>query len=81
MSEHNNGIALIFARTETKNFFDYVWESADSILFIKKRLKFCKLDGSFGGGATAPSVLIAYGKDNTKALQESNLVGKLIKLK
>lgn len=25
MVEHKNGIALIFARTETKAFFDYVW--------------------------------------------------------
>lgn len=25
MVEHGNGISLIFARTETKAFFDYVW--------------------------------------------------------
>jgi hypothetical protein len=40
LCEHGNGIALIFARTETKAFFDYVWKHADAIFFIKNRLRF-----------------------------------------
>lgn len=78
---HNNGIALIFARTETKGFFDHVWDGADSILFLRRRVKFVKADLSGGGSSTAPSVLIAYGANNTKALEESGLDGKLIRLK
>lgn len=35
MKVHNNGIVLIFARTETKIFFDHIWEYATAILFIK----------------------------------------------
>jgi len=31
MAEHDNGIALIFARTETRIFFPYIWDYADSI--------------------------------------------------
>lgn len=81
LKNHNNGIALIFARTETKGFFDHVWNDADSILFIKRRVKFVKNDLSGGGSSTAPSVLIAYGKNNTEALERSNIEGKLIKLK
>lgn len=81
LKNHNNGIALIFARTETKGFFDHVWENADSILFLKRRVKFVKADLSSGGSSTAPSILIAYGKNNTKALENCGLEGKLVKLK
>ena len=81
LKNHDNGISLIFARTETKGFFDHVWENADSILFLKRRVKFVKADLSSGGSATAPSILIAYGKNNTKALENCKLEGKLIKLK
>lgn len=78
LKEHNNGIALIFARTETRAFFDYVWAGAHSLLFLKRRVKFVKADLSGGGSSTAPSVLIAYGIDNTEALKSSGLEGKLI---
>ena len=44
LKEHNNGIALIFARTETKGFFDYIWNDADSIMFLKSRIKFLNKD-------------------------------------
>jgi hypothetical protein len=80
LKNHGNGISLIFARTETKGFFDHVWENADSILFLKRRVKFVKSDLSKGGSSTAPSVLIAYGHDNTLALKYSGLEGKLIEL-
>lgn len=80
LKKHNNGIALIFARTETKGFFDHVWNDAHSILFLKRRVKFVKKDLSGGGSSTAPSVLIAYGENNTEALIDSGLEGKLIKL-
>lgn len=81
LSNHENGIALIFARTETKAFFDYIWDKADSILFIKRRIKFIKSDFSGSGSSTAPSVLISYGKNNTEALEKCGIEGKLIKLK
>lgn len=80
LKEHGNGLALIFARTETRGFFDNVWYNASSILFIKRRIKFVKSDLSGGGSSTAPSVLIAYGNNNTKSLEESGIDGKLILL-
>lgn len=79
-SEHNNSVVLIFARTETAGFHNWVWPKADSILFIKRRLKFLRPDGSKGGSSTAPSVLIAYGKNNTLALLNSGIEGKLVQL-
>lgn len=35
LKQHRNGIALIFARTETKCFFENVWYDADAVLFVK----------------------------------------------
>jgi DNA N-6-adenine-methyltransferase (Dam) len=40
LAEHQHGTALIFARTETKMFFESVWPKASSMLFIKGRLHF-----------------------------------------
>lgn len=81
MVEHGDGVVLIFARTETKAFFEYVWNQADAILFLKGRLRFHTPDGKIGGTAGSPSVLIAYGANNVKALENCGLDGKLIYLK
>lgn len=40
LAEHENGIALIFARTETATFQRHVWEQCDAMLFIEGRLHF-----------------------------------------
>lgn len=75
------GIALIFARTETKTFFDYVWDGADAILFIKGRIKFFTPEGKEAGTAGSPSVLIAYGEQEIETLRNSGIPGKLLLLK
>jgi len=81
LAKHEEGgIALVFARTETKAFFDTVWDEADAILFLKGRLKFHKPDGSVGGTAGSPSVLIAYGQREVKVLENCGLTGKLVYL-
>lgn len=77
MSEHNNGIALIFARTDTRMFHDYVF-NADAILFIKGRLSFYNVEGVKGGTAGAPSCLVAYGPEAVERLKKSNIKGKLV---
>lgn len=81
MVEHGNGIVLIFARTETKAFFYYVWNGADAIMFLKGRLKFHYPDGKQGGTAGSPSVLIAYGSENVKCLEQCGLDGRIVYLK
>lgn len=78
---HGNGIALIFARTETLCFFNHIWFDADAILFVKGRIKFYHITGKQGGTAGAPSVFIAYGKNNAEILKSSGIEGKFIKLK
>lgn len=83
MAEHEGGgIALIFARTETRTFFETVWPVAHSIMFLRGRIRFYNADGTQGrysGGA--PSSLIAYSTFDADKLAESGLTGKLIKLK
>jgi hypothetical protein len=79
MCNHNNGIALIFARTETRMFFDYIWNDAAALYFIKGRLKFYNVDGTQGKNtAGAPSVLVAYGKDNIDCFKNCIYDGKLV---
>ncbi len=71
MALHNNGIALVFARTETQAFFRFVWPKASRLLFIRKRLTFAYPDGSLprhGANSGGPSVLIAYGAEMAKRL-------------
>ena len=80
MKQHNNGIALIFARTDTKMFHDFCF-TADAILFIKGRLKFCDIRGDPQGTAGAPSCLIAWGGEAVNRLKNSGIKGKFIKLK
>lgn len=82
MAEHSNGVALIFARTETRMFFETVWSKATSLLFLRSRVHFHKRDGSLpsakgkggSGGPGAPSVLVAYGTDASARL--TNLLSK-----
>lgn len=84
LAQHGNGIALIFARTETRMFFDHVWRRADAVLFIEGRLHFHHVDGSrAAANAGAPSCLVAYGSANRRALsdaQDRGIKGRLITL-
>jgi hypothetical protein len=78
---HGDCVSLIFARTETKMFFDHVWPKASAVLFIEGRLYFHHLNGKkAAANAGAPSVLVAYGQNNVTALQCSGIAGKLVTL-
>jgi hypothetical protein len=80
MAEHQNGIALTFARTETKTWKNWIWPYATAILFIYGRLDFHLPDGTRAkGNAGGPSVLIAYSIRDMHALQKSGIQGKLIR--
>jgi hypothetical protein len=82
LSNHGNGIALIYARTETKMFFDYIWDKADGIMFLRRRLTFYHVDGTLGKNAAgAPSCLVAYGEYNAERLKDCSLDGKYVSLK
>ena len=80
LADHGNGIALIFVRTETRCFFENVWNSAHALLFVKGRIKFYPVSGIQGGTPGAPSVFVAYGKENAIALKNSGIEGKYLEL-
>ena len=81
LADHQNGIALIFARTETKMFFSQVWNKAHAVFFFEGRLFFHHVSGQRAkSNAGAPSCLVSYSKENTLAIIQSNLKGKLITL-
>jgi len=82
LAAHGRGTALIFARTETEAFFDTVWDEADACLFLRGRLHFHLPDGTRAPlNAGAPSVLVAYGRDDAERLATCGLPGKFIALR
>ena len=81
LSMVGNGIAIVFARTDTRWFHEYI-PCADAICFIKGRVQFVSADeaqryaqGNYKpkGGCGAASMLVAFGEDNAEALIKSNL--------
>lgn len=81
MAQHNDGISLIFARTETATWFNSVWPVAAGLLFIKGRIAFCHVDGRRAGtSAGAPSCLIAYGQANAERLKTCGIPGRYVAL-
>lgn len=82
MKEHK-GIALVFARTDTKAWQNLIFPYADSITFLRGRINFCKIDGTVKKGTTMPSTLIAYSEDDTQiirnALETQKLQGVMMK--
>lgn len=79
LAEHGNGLALIFARTETEDFVSQVWAKADAVLFLHGRLYFHHVTGeraAANGGA--PSCLIAYGAEAVERLRMSGIPGTLV---
>lgn len=69
LAEHGNGIALLHARTETA-WFEQCWRSADAVLFMDQRIKFCRQDGTeHPANSGAPPVLVAFGGANVRVIR------------
>jgi hypothetical protein len=84
LANHGNGIALIFARTETIGFHREIWGKADSIFFFKGRLKFHHVSGTQAAGSNAPSCLVSYSWVNTifikAAMSDGSIDGSLVRV-
>jgi hypothetical protein len=88
LADHGNGIVLLHARTET-DWFAPVW-AADLIVFLGKRVTFCKPDGTpctvtnaktgkvSVANSGAPVVLAAYGPKSVARLYAAKLPGHYI---
>lgn len=75
LQKHDDGMALVFARTSTK-WFQACVQTASAVCFIDKRVKFHKgglHEGSQVGSPAADSMLIGYGKIAGDALKNSGL--------
>lgn len=59
---------------------DLISPNASAIMFVKGRIKFYRPDGTQGDSPGCGSVLIAFGDENAKILEYSNIPGKYIKL-
>lgn len=76
-AEHKNVTALIFARTETKQFFDFIWPKAKAVCFLKGRLSFYHVNGTKGGTAGAPSMLVTWDDYNANQLWDAVANGRI----
>jgi hypothetical protein len=81
MVAHNNGIALLFNRLDSKLFQEVVLKNATSMKILRKRIKFYKPDGSQGGSPGCGSLLFAFGELNDRILKSNTLEGFYIKLR
>jgi len=82
MAEHNQGTALIFARTDVDFFHRLIFKKASGILFLKGRLTFHNHDGElYKHNSGAPSCLVSYGMNDLISLRECGLEGSLMVLK
>lgn len=81
LAEHRSGLALIFARTETRGFHAEIWRKAQAVFFFRGRLKFHHVDGRVGDCANAPSCLVSYAAADTDAIARARLAGQLVRLR
>ena len=78
LAAHGNGVALLFARTETAAFVRHVWGTAGAVLFLAGRPHFYTPAGErLRGGCGGPCLLAAYGGANVTALRNCRLPGAL----
>lgn len=81
MAWHNHGIALIFARTDTRCWHRYVFPVATALLFVEGRPHFHHADGNRArANCGAPVALVAYGAMAGERLAESDIPGRLVRL-
>lgn len=80
ISEHGNGIALIYSKVGNTMFHEFVWDKATSIYFLRKRIRFIDINGEEGRSPNANNCFVAYGGKADGILKNLSLPGKYIKL-
>ena len=79
MARHGRGIALLFARCDTRMWFETIWPNATGFLFLAGRLTFVRASDMSrpGHNSGGPSVLVAYG-DDVDTLRSAQLDGAFV---
>lgn len=80
LAEHENGIALLFNRCDSKMFQDVIFEKATAMKFLRNRIRFFRPDGTRGESPGCGSILIAFGKDNAEVLRTCDIEGKYVRI-
>ncbi len=81
LADHGDGIALLFARSETGWWFSHVWPRTSGILFLKGRVGFIPADGgqqATAHNAASPSALVAFGNWAADVLRALPLPGAFV---
>lgn len=74
LADHGDGLALVPNRTGCDWWQDFA-QRADSLLFIRGKVKFLRPDGSEGESPGYGNVLFAYGRKMAGALRSSRIGG------
>ena len=78
MAVHRSGIALVFARTDTAWWHNWVAPYVPGVFFFQGRLRFLSRDGvEATANAGAPSCLIAYSQADLAAIVSAQDYGVL----
>lgn len=80
MSEHGNGIALLFNRCDSKMFQEVIFKKATGMKFLRKRIRFYRSDGTRGDSPGCGSVLISFGEENDEMIRSCGMKGKYVRL-
>ena len=80
LSEHGNGIALLFSRCDSHKFQDIIFAKATGMMFLRNRIKFFRPDGTRGDSPGCGSILIAFGEENAEVLRTCDLTGKYVRI-
>ncbi len=81
MALYNQGIALLYAQTDSALYQEHVWPVARAYLFLRERIVFHLPDGNrfpAGLGIRGPLVLVAYGDEAAARLARCRDLGALL---
>lgn len=79
MAEHGNGIALLINRQDNLLWQEVIFPTATSMIFMRNRVKFLRLDG-YVGSPFFGSCLVAWGRECDCRLRKSGIEGKYVVL-
>lgn len=72
LADHGDGVALVFARTDTR-WFQSCAARAQVVCMVEGRIRFVQPNGQRAGTAGAPSCLLAYGDECADAVSSCGL--------
>lgn len=86
LASHGSGMALLYARTDTRGFHGQVWDRASAVYFFEGRLFFHQpVSGSqCPANCAGPMLLACYGSksvERAKRLLDSDYPGHLVPVK